>query len=970
MFSRKALLFCFLGIISLFFLQGCTDVIFYQINAYPILQDPADETVYYVGDPITLEWTHNTNLIETHWYLIYLDDVVIDTINIDTIEDSQLWSYTIPQAMIPPKADEEEAYVWKIEGRNEFQRVLSQTSRRFFVYSLSSPDLLCDTNDYCGSTAQFNWNTIAGALSYEYQLDTTDDFSNTEPQTLETPPLDIAIGSGLDYWLRIRSVRNSETSEWITCSFSTVEAYTPVTQAETSHTPENLCEGEVTTLSYPVMEDHLYSIRIKHASDSEWEYIESGEATGLTDYSLSKPGSYTWEIKSITTCMDESEVSFVTAETFEVNSIPLTNLDSADDACVGEFPVITFSASTGLEVQNVTLNGETIDVTGDSATYSGPALSPGDYSWTWEREVDGCIAFFSDDITINDLPETNLDTASNYCETVDPEILFQLGTGSDVTNLQFDGNLVSFTGDSATYTGGGLSAGTSYDWTWDYSSGGCTQSFIKTISITAAPTSNLQNADDTCINEDPMITFDTGTGVEVSDLKFNGISLTVIGDSATYTGGGLVAGNPYDWTWTRTLNGCSDSFLHTVTILDVPSSNLLNASDACFGTDPSITFVGGTGINVSNLEFDGNLVSFTGDSATYTGGGLSAGTSYDWTWDYTSGGCTDSFLATMTVINPSAPSLSAVGPFCETEDVILSWSDESADTYDVQWDDASDFLSIVGDTNTTTTTYTVGTLSQDVYYYRVRQNKSGCTSDWSDTTNYSFSVSANPTSPASGSLNVDGDGCTEGCSISFEFDDSGGYASYQIEYVLSTGSYPGTEVSGSSSGISASPSAGEYMWRIRANDGTCVGTWVDGPNFTIVPAAGPPASPTLSGNCYTLSWAPVANTDYYIIDARCTEYSSIPQETRQTGTTYSIDSTSCNDGNDTHDCCTQPSCNHGPTDPMGPDFFGSCLWNTGQCMVISLTVYACNNSHGCSAGSVKSSGCGYICQRNCSGFCF
>jgi len=101
---------------------------------------------------------------------------------------------------------------------------------------------------------------------------------------------------------------------------------------------------------------------------------------------------------------------------------------------------------------------------------------------------------------------------------------------------------------------------------------------------------------------------------------------------------------------------------------------------------------------------------------------------------------------TIAISSVAIPQLDEVGA-CEGEDVTLSWNDLGVTSYDVEWDDQTDFSSPLNSVNVTTNSTVVSGLSVGTYYYRVRANENGCSSDWSNTTNYSFELTALPSNP-------------------------------------------------------------------------------------------------------------------------------------------------------------------------------------------------------------------------------
>jgi hypothetical protein len=493
--------------------------------------------------------------------------------------------------------------------------------------------------------------------------------------------------------------------------------------------------------------------------------------------------------------------------------------------------------------------------------------------------------------TIEIIQGNNLLNATPACMNTDPSITFMMGTGQNVENLKLDGNPVTVSGDSATYTAGGLSGGEIYTWTWEYNNGDCIGSFDTTTTIYDLPTTNLNQASDVCTGDDPEITFNAGMDGTIENLTFDGNPVSISGFSTSYSGVGLSAGSSYAWEWDFTnINGCTDHFSESIEVYDLPSSNLIDAHDVCSSENPTISFTSGTGASITNLTFDGTPVTPSGDSATYTGG--LAGGSFDWAWDYTdANGCADSFSTSITVTETIPPTLDAIGSFCSNESVVLSWSDEGAISYDVEW--GTDTTYGVGSDNSTTNSLDINTLGAGMYYYRVRQDDGTCTSFWSSTTNHSFIVNASPSSPGSGTLSVNNDGCTEGCTVGFIYDDSGGYV-YDIEYVLTSGSFTNTPTIDDSPGSPENEvmsSSGTYQWQIRAEDTSsgCLGSWVSGPDFTIVPGGGPPSPPGPisidSGDCDMscstgpiLSWSTVPGATYYVVGWRCGSFPACSHE--------------------------------------------------------------------------------------------
>jgi hypothetical protein len=264
----------------------------------------------------------------------------------------------------------------------------------------------------------------------------------------------------------------------------------------------------------------------------------------------------------------------------------------------------------------------------------------------------------------------------------------------------------------------------------------------------------------------------------------------------------------------------------------LPLSNLDNTLDILPGETPTITFVTGTGDRVTDLTFNDSPVTPTGDTATYTDGGLIAGESYDWIWTYTNTqGCAETFTATITVLNWEPPDLDAVGPFCSTDAVVLSWSDESADEYDIEW--GTDTLYTTGSTQSSTPTIDIGALSDATYYYRVRQTKAGSTSAWSDNTNYSFVVWSLPDDPNGLNDPTDGPiGATYDFSWTPEVD-----ITYEVQYAIEdyfTWNDADNIDSVNGTADATISDAGTYKFRVRAqNAGGCYSAYVESTEFIV-----------------------------------------------------------------------------------------------------------------------------------------
>lgn len=203
-------------------------------------------------------------------------------------------------------------------------------------------------------------------------------------------------------------------------------------------------------------------------------------------------------------------------------------------------------------------------------------------------------------------------------------------------------------------------------------------------------------------------------------------------------------------------------------------------------------------------------------------------------------------------------------------DITIDWSDvQNADSYDVQLAEDMAFTTLVTDVNTANSQYNVSGLNfEDTYFWRIRAKKGAHVSEWSSVFTFDTRVKlakAVLTSPVNGFMNAPTD-------ITFYWQSVLGATSYEVNVskspsfaVLSHDDVVAT----TDVNFTGFEFATTYYWRVRAREGGDFGEWSSAFSFKVKSQLSPPNLLSPADNAVgqdkdiTLAWSSVAGAAKY-----------------------------------------------------------------------------------------------------------
>lgn len=257
------------------------------------------------------------------------------------------------------------------------------------------------------------------------------------------------------------------------------------------------------------------------------------------------------------------------------------------DVTVNDVPTVSYNALNA----TYCVNADTVDLIGSPAggTFSGPGVSGnqfipvdagvgGPYVIFYEyADSNSCASLTAQITEVTDLPTLNfVGLNDTYCENDAFVTLVANPAGGT-----FSGTGVNANGFYPANAGVGT-----FDITYTYSSGGCTNTLTKTVTVNAAPTASIDNLDTSyCVNEGLIFLEGTPSGGVFSGP---GVTGDVFSQSSVGSGG------PYAISYTYTdTNGCATTAQQDVTIYPYANTVITGLDSVYCVTDATLIPVNG-----------------------------------------------------------------------------------------------------------------------------------------------------------------------------------------------------------------------------------------------------------------------------------------------------------------------------------------------------------------------------------------
>ena len=293
-------------------------------------------------------------------------------------------------------------------------------------------------------------------------------------------------------------------------------------------------------------------------------------ATGTFDPSVAGVGTHTIDYTVVVDGCVSSDTELI-----EVNALPDATITAAGPFCVDAAPV-NLVAATGGGVWSGP--GITDGATGTfDPSVAGVGTHPIDYTVV----VDGCASSDTEFIEVNDLPDATITPAGPFCvNSVAVNLIAATGGGTwsgtgitDAANGTFDPAVAGV----GTYT-------ITYQVT---DVNGCTNSDTEDIEVNPLPDPGTDNIIDVCKSDNAVDLFAAlggtpQTGGTWNDDDGSGGLTGAIFDA---TGGGVIAGNTYNFTYTVNNAGCTPaSATVSVNVIAEPNAGTGSTGTACITT--------------------------------------------------------------------------------------------------------------------------------------------------------------------------------------------------------------------------------------------------------------------------------------------------------------------------------------------------------------------------------------------------
>ena len=466
--------------------------------------------------------------------------------------------------------------------------------------------------------------------------------------------------------------------------------------------------------------------------------------------------------------------------------------------------------------------------------------------------------------------------------SVNPTLSWSASSGADSYTVQVSKNsnmsspVVNQSGIAGTsFQVNGLENNTQYYWrvravneagAGDWSS---VWNFTTIVAPPSAPTLLSPPNNETGVSVNPILSWNASSGAETYTLqvsKNSNMSSPVVNQSGitgtSYQVTGLENGTQYYWRVRAVNAGGTSNWSSTwnfTTIVSPPSTPVLSSpSNGATGVSlpPTLSWNTSTGAESYTVQISKNsnmsspVVNQSGITGTsFQVTGLENDTQYYWRVRAVNAGGTSDWSATWNfttiVAPPSAPVLSSPSNNATGVSVnpTLSWNASGgAETYTLQVSKNSNMSSpVVNQSGITGTSYQVNGLENGTqYYWRVRAVNAGGESEWSETWNFTTTVSP-PSTPVLSSPENNATGVPVNPTLTWN--SASGADTYTLQVSknsnMSSPVVNQSGITGTSFQVSGLENGTQYFWRVRAVNTAGESGWSTVWNFTTVVVAPP-----------------------------------------------------------------------------------------------------------------------------------
>ncbi len=509
--------------------------------------------------------------------------------------------------------------------------------------SVEPANLLDNTTGCNSDTVSLTWD-MQSFGDYEVESDYSGSFTS-EGITLSSEGATWqAAHHGTVTWRVRHSNGTCDPTDWVTATFDVFNS-ADVTTALLFDKPE-VCSGKELNLTWTPKTYGDYLVEInqdtlgENWTDTLFSTITDGQASMIVPLTWS--GTYEARIQHSTAC-DTAPFSEYTFDVIQSpttptsvsidNSNPPADIDVTitwDDVGYGSYTIVFDTVPETIFDDTGTSGTETIHIPLDWAGLIDWHVIHSNGSCT-DAIADSTIDVQCPIITAPTLPAS----LSDLCDGDDAVVNWTSVSGDDYLVHFYDGSWgsPSYIAGNSSATKENVGIGTGYKWRIRTDRNGCLSDWEEsgTFDVNGTPADVFDSAPDVCEgNNDAQLNLSSSTGISNVELNSNSAS----GSNPYSVNINGWTPNSYDWTYDRTVGGCSANYSHSTNVIDnatATPTTIPSGGPEPYGADLNWT---GTGTNYSVQISDDGFTTTTWQNTNATGtsvsfSGLLQGT-YEW----------------------------------------------------------------------------------------------------------------------------------------------------------------------------------------------------------------------------------------------------------------------------------------------------------------------------------------------------
>lgn len=292
-------------------------------------------------------------------------------------------------------------------------------------------------------------------------------------------------------------------------------------------------------------------------------------------HTYTTPGTYTVELTAT-----NFKGSNSTTQTITVNAIPTVTANSDFAICNGESATLNGSGATTYSWDNGVTDGQAFNPTATT-------------TYTVTGTTNGCSNTASVTVTVDNQSNSGTASALSACVNDNAVNLLEALTGEDMGGTWIDTDMTgAITGNTLNATG--LTAGTTYNFTYEFAANGACAAVSTATTVTVTNTVSAGNAtsnNSTC-NTNMFDLFSSISGYSAGGTWNNDNNQGTINASGILDANGVTPGT-YNYTYSVDGGSCgTDSRTVAITVSGGPSVSFTGDTEICAGSAASVTASG------------------------------------------------------------------------------------------------------------------------------------------------------------------------------------------------------------------------------------------------------------------------------------------------------------------------------------------------------------------------------------------